>query len=85
MNRDTNTETQLAMLYVSIGLKVLSARLVLLLALLLTFGLFAWSMAQPTYERIACATLFALLIFLPACRIDASQNRDRAVVSPSKE
>ena len=74
--------TQLLALYIKVGLSVLSARLVLLLALALTFGLFAWAMALPTYERIGCATLFALLIFLPAIRLDARQSADRAVITP---
>ena len=80
-----NEETKLLVLYIRVGLTVLSARLVLLLALALTFGLFAWAMYLPGYERIAVATLFALLIFLPATRIDAAQSANRAVVSPTKE
>ena len=75
-------QTQVLLLYIRVGLAVLSARLVLLLALVLAFGLFAWAMALPTYERIGCATLFALLIFLPAVRLDARQSADRAVISP---
>ena len=79
-----DNQTQLLMLYIRVGLAVLSARLVLLLALVLSFGLFAWAMALPTYERIGCATLFALLIFLPAVRLDARQSADRSVISPKE-
>jgi hypothetical protein len=79
-----DNQTQLLLLYVRVGLSVLSARLVLLLALVLSFGLFAWAMALPTYERIGCATLFAVLIFLPAVRLDARQSADRAVISPKE-
>lgn len=83
----TNTPNQakFVLLYISAGIKVLSARIMLLLAMLLTFALFAWAMAMPGYERIACATIFALLIFLPACRIDAGMQKDRAVITPSEE
>ena len=77
-------QTQLLLLYIKVGVSVLSARLVLLLALVLSFGLFAWAMYLPTYERIGCATLFALLIFLPAVRLDARQSADRAVISPKE-
>lgn len=80
-----NDKAKVLLLYLRVGLAVLSARIVLLLALFLTFALFAWAMALPTYERIACATLFALLIFLPATRIDAAQSRDRAVISPESQ
>ena len=80
-----NNETKVLLLYIRVGMNVLSARLVLLLALALTFGLFAYAMAFPTYERIGCATLVALLIFLPATRIDAGQSADRAVITPKDE
>jgi hypothetical protein len=77
-----NQQTQVLLLYIRVGIAVLSARIVMLLALVLAFGLFAWAMAAPTYERIACATLFAILIFLPSVRLDARQSADRAVISP---
>jgi len=72
------------LLYVSVGLRVLSARLVLLLTLLLAFTLFCWAMWDPTWNRIACATIFAVLIFFPVTRIDAGQKTDRAVISPTE-
>lgn len=75
-------ETKLLMLYIRVGLNVLSARLVLLLALALTFSLFAWAMYLPGYERIAAATIFAVIVFLPSTRIDAAQSAERAVISP---
>ena len=78
-------ETKILLLYIRVGLQVLSARLVLLLACAMTFGLFAWAMALPDWNRIACATLFAVLVFFPATRIDKAQSGDRAVVSPTEE
>ena len=80
-----NDQAKVVLLYISVGLQVLSARLVLLLAMLLTFGLFAWAMALPGWERIAAATVFAVLVFLPATRIDRAQSKDRAVLTPKDE
>lgn len=77
-------QTQLLALYVKVGLNVLSARLILLLALSLTFGLFAWAVFDPTWPRICASALFAVLVFLPATRVDASQSRDRAVITPKE-
>jgi len=80
-----NNETKVLLLYIRVGINVLSARIMLLLAMALTFGLFAWAMYLPGTERIAAATIFALLVFLPATRIDAAQASDRAVISPKDE
>jgi hypothetical protein len=70
------------MLFVTAGIRAFSARAVLLLTLLLSFTLFAWTMYQPTWERIAAATVFAVLVFLPVIRMDAGAKKDRSIVSP---
>lgn len=75
-------KSKLLLLYVRVGLTVLSARVVLLLAMALSFALFAWAMYLPGWERISAATIFTVLVFLPATRIDAAQAKERAVVSP---
>jgi hypothetical protein len=79
---DQQTYQRTLLVYGQLLLAVLSARLVLLIALVLTFSLFAWAMALPTYERIGAATLFALLVFLPSVRLDARQSSDRKVITP---
>jgi hypothetical protein len=50
---------------VNAALRILSMRLITLLALLMTFGLFCWAMAigQPLHFAIAGA--FGVIIFLP--------------------
>lgn len=68
------------MLFLNAGIKVMSARLVLLLSMLLSFALFAWVMAEPEPLRVAAATLFALLVFLPVVRLDQKQAEHRQVV-----
>ena len=75
-------KSKLLLLYVRVGLTVLSARVVLLLAMALSFALFAWAMYLTGWERISAATIFTVLVFLPATRIDAAQAKERAVVSP---
>ena len=75
-------KSKLLLLYVRVGLTVLSARVVLLLAMALSFALFAWAMYLPGWERLSAATIFTVLVFLPATRIDAAQAKERAVVSP---
>ena len=77
-------ESNLVYIYIQFGLRVLSARVVLLISLALTFALFAWAMALPTYERITAATIFAILVFLPATRIDAGMQKTRAVLTPKE-
>lgn len=77
-------QTKVLLLYLRVGLQVVSARLVLLIGLALVFALFCWAMARPEWERIACATIFALLVFLPCVAVDRSMSKARAVISPSE-
>lgn len=46
---------------VNLGLRILKGRILVLVALLLTFGLFTWAVWQPDIYRIAAATIFGLL------------------------
>jgi hypothetical protein len=50
---------------VHIGLTILSHRVLTLLALLMTFGLFSWAMMQGTVLHFAMAAAFGVCIFLP--------------------
>lgn len=47
------------------GLTVLNHRLLTLLALFMTFGLFCWAMIQGSWIHFAIAGAFAIVIFLP--------------------
>jgi hypothetical protein len=49
----------------SIALKVLGARALVLVPMVLSFVLFAWDMVFPTVLGTVAASLFALLVFLP--------------------
>ena len=56
--------------FIKAGSTVLSARIAMLLALILTFALFAWCMILPDVWRFATAKTFALLIFVPTVILD---------------
>jgi hypothetical protein len=49
----------------SLALQAVSARMVLLIALLMAFSLFCWSMAVGTTLSLYIAGSFAVLVFLP--------------------
>jgi hypothetical protein len=49
----------------SLALQAVSSRMVLLIALFMTFGLFCWSMATGTTLSLYMAGAFAVLVFLP--------------------
>ena len=66
----------------AVGMRVLAARIMVLLALLLTFGLFAYSMYVPTVERIAAATIFGLMTFWLVNSIDRKAKPERDVIAP---
>ena len=65
--------------FIGSGMRVLSARLVLLVTLVMAFALFCWAMMLPDHERIATATIFTVLVFLPAIRSDSKQNEAKAM------
>lgn len=48
---------------IRIGLEALSVRLLTVIALLLNAGITGWSIADPRWERLASATVFALFSF----------------------
>lgn len=56
--------TQLTAL-VDMALKVLSQRVLTILALAMTFGLFCWAMALGAWLHFAIAGAFGITIFLP--------------------
>lgn len=49
----------------SVALRIIQVRLILLLCLFMTFGLFAWAMVQQTNLGVIIAALWGLTIFLP--------------------
>jgi hypothetical protein len=49
----------------SLALQAVSQRIVVLLAMAVTSGLFGWSMYERTWISVATAACFAVLVFLP--------------------
>lgn len=66
--------------FIKAASSVLSARMSMLLALLLTFVLFAWALESADTIRLIAATIFAVLVFLPTVWLDVHE-RNRAATS----
>lgn len=66
-------DVEILLKIVTNGMRVLSTRIVMILTLLMTFALFGYAMWQPDYLRLACATAFALFVFLPVKRSDKGE------------
>jgi hypothetical protein len=62
---------------VRLALAVLTDRLVTLLALIMTFGLAAWAMQEPSNLRAVMAGFFALAVFLPCLFKERTKSHDR--------
>jgi hypothetical protein len=50
---------------IKVAYAILSTRVLALLALLMTFGLFSWAMTKGDWLHFAVAGAFAVTIFLP--------------------
>ena len=60
------------------ALAVVTARLLTLMGLWMTFGLAAWAMYAPTMERLYVAGGFALLVFIPSLTKEARGSKKEA-------
>lgn len=58
------------------ALRALSERVLTVLALLMTFGLSAWVMYRPSWEREGMAAFFAIAVFLPCVWRDRRSLRN---------
>ncbi len=81
----TDIDPRIAMLFITTGMRVLATRVLVGLALMMTFALFAVALWLPTWERIAAGALFALLVLWPITRLDRKMSADRALVAPEGE
>jgi hypothetical protein len=61
--------------YVKIGLVVIQTRIMVLLGLLLSAGGTAWTLYEPTWERVAASALFAILVFWPVIRLERKDGQ----------
>ena len=66
---DTQTPQQPALVDILVGadvaLKIISARLITILALVMTCGMFVWTMCDPVTLRCIMAATWAVVIFRP--------------------
>lgn len=60
------------------ALIILNARLMMLLAMLLAAGMFAWTLADPHWIRFAGACAFALMVFLPAYALESKRRKEES-------
>lgn len=81
MSEDT---ARILLVYIGAGLRVLSARLALLLCIALMFALGCWCMWDPTWPRLATMGVWGLLVFLPVVSIDRGTKKERAMLAPGE-
>jgi hypothetical protein len=60
---------------VRLALATITERLLTILAMGMTFGLSAWVMREPTWERMAMAAFFAVCVFLPCAMKERRDER----------
>jgi hypothetical protein len=58
----------------SIALKILTARALCFLSLLMSFGLFAWCMLERSVISLVAASIFSVITYLPALWRDRGSN-----------
>lgn len=62
-----------------IGVKYITERLLLIVALVMAFSLFAWSLWMGTLLSLCVAGAFAILVFLPVLLKGESRVREKEV------
>lgn len=80
---DMKNDVEFLLKFIANGTRVLSTRLLLLVTLLLTFGLFAWAMYDTTNLRLYTAAAFAVCVFLPILSMDKKGATDESTSNPS--
>jgi len=61
--------------YVKTGLIVIQTRIMVLIGLLLCAGGTAWTLYEPTWERVAASALFPILVFWPIIRLEKKDGQ----------
>ena len=77
-----NFDPRIAMMFISTGLRVLSARVLVVIGMVMMFMLAGAAMWDPTYIRLGTVAVFGVIVFWPICKIDRGTAKDRAIVSP---
>jgi hypothetical protein len=61
--------------YVKTGLIVIQTRIMVLIGLLMCAGGTAWTLYEPTWERVAASALFPILVFWPIIRLEKKDGQ----------
>lgn len=61
---------------IGIGLRMLAMRILILLSMCMTFGLFCWSVGTQSWLGFTCAATFAAMVFLPSLFTEARKTGD---------
>ena len=77
-----NVDPRIAMMFIATGLKVLSARVMLIISMVMIFALSCDAMYEPNWIRLATVAVFGLMVFWPICRLDRGLSKERAIVAP---
>jgi hypothetical protein len=60
--------------YVKVGLVILNTRIMILIGMLLCAGATAWTLYDPSWERVVSTALFSVLVFWPVIRLEREKN-----------
>lgn len=77
MERITAPEVDAVIRFAQAGLRLLSERVLTLLALAGCVSLFWWAMLYPDWMRLAGAGAFAVLVFWPCVRLEAAKKESQ--------
>ena len=69
-------EVEAVIRFAQTGLRVLSERLLTLLALVGALGAFAWVMVAPDWIRASSAACYAVLVLWPCIRLESSKQKE---------
>lgn len=76
-------ELQLALL-IQMGLRALNYRILTLVSVLCSMGLFCWALAYPNWQRITAATLGGI-VFWCLVNLKGKDNETRLHVAPQPD
>ncbi len=65
-----------AVTIIRLSIDILTARLLALMALVMSFALAVWAMVDPTWMRNGMAGFFALCVFLPTLFKERTKGHD---------
>jgi len=63
------------------GVWMLSSRILIILAMLFAAGLAGYAMLEPTQLRVAMATLFAVIVYVPTLIRERTKEKSNADVA----